>query len=323
MRVINLCLVAATAGLTGSSVAFEREEVAQVQENAAAPGAAAAVNTRYDGYEFLDADGHPLPFQTDEEIEHYLSTSSVVSVTKIPVGISRPTKVLLAGDAIRLHAVFKDIDDERRNVRDPSVKGRGGLYLIWRDSYIYDVAAYKVDRLLGLDRIAPIVIRKLKGDKGSLQIWVEGTITENNRRQKGYQPPEIARFNQQRETLRVFDNLVANRDANLGNTLIDGNWRLWFIDCSRCFGTSDELLYPEAITHCDRQMWNGLKSLDRSTADDVLSPYLSRGELNALFKRRDKIVDKLQAAIDEWGEELILFDQRPPTQQAPWVGSPP
>ena len=41
----------------------------------------------------------------------------------------------------------------------------------------------------------------------------------------GIEPPEIARFNQQRTTLRVFDNLVANRDSNLGNTLIDGNWR--------------------------------------------------------------------------------------------------
>lgn len=177
-----------------------------------------------------------------------------------------------------------------------------------------------MDRLLGLDRAPPIVLRTVKGTQGSLQIWLEGTITENRRREEAIKPPEIARFNQQRSTLTLFDNLVANRDSNLGNTLIDGRWRLWFIDCSRCFGTSADLLYPDAITHCDRQVWNALKKLDRSSADAALSPYLSRLEIEVLFKRRDKLVELIQGRIDEWGDALVLFDQRPPTESAPWVG---
>ena len=36
--------------------------------------------------------------------------------------------------------------------------------------------------------------------------------------------------------------------------------------------------------------------------------------------RRDKIVVHVQGLIDEWGEALILFDQRPPTDTAPWAG---
>ncbi len=120
--------------------------------------------------------------------------------------------------------------------------------------------------------------------------------------------------------MSVFDNLVANRDSNLGNTLIDGRWRLWFIDCSRCFGTSADLLYPDAITHCDRQVWNALKKLDRSAADACALSLSEQIEIEALFKRRDKLVELIQGRIDEWGEALVLFDQRPPTESAPWVG---
>lgn len=279
-----------------------------------------STSERFEGYLFMDADGQPLPFQSDEEIEENLRTSAVVSVSKIPVGVSRPKKVLLAADSFHFNAAFKFIDEEKQMVRDPTTTGRGKLYLKWRDSYIYDIAAYQVDRLMGLNRVPPIVRRKIKGLNGSLQIWVEGTITEFNRGEEAIDPPEIARFNQQRSTMTIFDNLVANRDSNLGNTLIDGNWRLWFIDCSRCFGTSKDLLYPDAVTHCDRQMWDALRMLDRSAADEALSPYLSRLEIDVLFKRRDKLVDLLQARIDEWGEELVLFDQRPPTETAPWVG---
>jgi len=279
----------------------------------------ASAGERFEGYLFIDVDGQPLPFQSDEAVEEQLRAASVVSRSKIPVGVSRPKKILLAADSHHFNAAFKDIDEEKKNIRDPTATGHAKLYLQWRDSYVYDVAAYHVDRLLGLNRMPPTVIRTIKGNKGVLQIWVEGSITEAERREQSFAPPEIARFNQQRSTLQLFDNLVANRDSNLGNTLIDGNWRLWFIDCSRCFDRSKELLYPEMITHCDRKVWQALRELDRNSADKVLSPFLTPAEIDAIFARRDELVDLIQARIDEWGEALVLFDQRPPTDTAPWI----
>ena len=274
---------------------------------------------RFDGYLFLDADGHPLPFQSDEDIEQFLSTAAVVSMKRIPVGVSDPRKMLLAGQGVRLHAVFKNIDQKKRNIRDTTA-GKSKIYLMWRDWYGYDVAAYHVDRLLGNDRVPPIIGRTIKRTEGSVQIWLEGAITENERREKAFAPPDIARFNQQKEILHVFDNLVGNRDSNLGNALIDPNWRLWFIDCSRCFGTSEELLYPEAITHCERRLWNVLRNLDGTEVTQRLAPYLSTGEISALMVRRDKLVEYIQALMDEWGEGSILFDIGPPTEIAPWGG---
>jgi len=316
----RVLLTAICAPMVGIPLLFAGEENQTSSPAQAVKVPGVSNGERFEGYLFVDVDGHPLLYQSDEEIEELLRTAPVISVSKIPVGVTRPKKVLLATDSHRFNAAFKFIDEKRKNVRDPTTTGKGKLYLEWRDSYIYDVAAYHVDRLLGLERVPPVVIRDIKGTVGSLQIWLEGCITENERQEHSIDPPELARFNQQISTLRLFENLVADRDVNFGNTLIDGNWRLWFIDCSRCFGTDSNLLYPDSVTHCDRQVWDALGKLDRASVEERLSPYLSRLEIDALFKRRDKLVELVQGRINEWGEDLVLFDQRPPTETAPWVG---
>jgi len=317
-KILNPCLAAAV--LLSAVVPAISAGAQEAGENTGTDRQTAQVAVdRFDGYLFLDADGQPLPFQTDEQIEQFLEIAEIVSIKKIPVGVSGPRKMLLAGQGVRLHAVFKDIDQERRNQRDTTA-GKSKIYLMWRDWYGYDIASYHVDRLLGNDRVPPIIERAIKRKDGSVQIWLEGIITENERREMGYVPPNIARFNQQKEIMHIFDNLVGNRDSNLGNALIDRNWRLWFIDCSRCFGTSEDLLYPEAITHCERRLWKVLRELDETEAIRRLTPYLFKAEITALMVRRDKLVAYIQALIDEWGEEAILFDIGPPTEIAPWGG---
>lgn len=281
-----------------------------------APGVSeASRDNRFEGYLFQDADGQPLPFQTDHGIEKFLADASLVSMTKIPVGVSDPRKLLLAGEGLRVNAVYKDIDDQQTKVRDQKK-----FYLQWRDWFGYDIAAYRLDRLLHLNRVPPVIERAVKRRPGSVQIWLQGVITETMRRDEGYDPPNVGRYNQQKDIMHVFDNLVANRDSNLGNTLIDGNWRLWFIDCSRCFGASSDLLFPEAITHCERGLFESLKALDRADVDELLSDYLTGAEIKALIVRRDKIVDHIQNLIDEWGEIHILFDTLPGNDVAPWAG---
>lgn len=52
----------------------------------------ASTSERFEGYLFMDVDGHPLPFQSDEEIEERLRNAAVVSQSKIPAGVSRPKR---------------------------------------------------------------------------------------------------------------------------------------------------------------------------------------------------------------------------------------
>ena len=291
-----------------------RPTFGQSSPNTTAAGSALTSESRFEGYLFRDADGRPLPLQTDQAIEEYLATATLVSMTKIPVGVSDPRKLLLAGEGFRVNAVFKDIDDQQKKVRDQKK-----FYLTWRDWFGYDIAAYRLDRLLDLNRVPPVVERAIKRRPGSVQIWLQGVITDTMRRDQGFDPPNVGRYNQQKDIMHVFDNLVANRDSNLGNTLIDGNWRLWFIDCSRCFGASSDLLSPEAITHCERNLFESLKALERADVDAQLSPYLTAAEIKALFVRRDKIVAHIEQLIAEWSEPAILFTTLPGRETAPWV----
>ena len=311
-------LVAALAVAAGSAPVTAEDGVAAA--TAGQEAVSSAVETggeRFEGYLWMDADGHPLPFQSDEKIEEFLEGASVVSMKKIPVGVTSPRKVLLAGDGVRVHAAFKIVDERKKDVIEETA-GQRRSYREWRDWHLYDAAAYHVDRLLDLDRVPPAVPRRIKHSDGTLKIWLEDTVTDTERRDRGIKPPDIVRWNQQRQIMHIFDNLVANRDSNLGNTLIDRNWRLWFIDCGRCFGTSKDLLYPQAITDCERDLWRALKALDQARLDESLGPFLSKYEINALLARRDKLVEHIQDLIDEWGEVHVLFDLPPPGERATW-----
>lgn len=273
---------------------------------------------RFGGYVFLDVDGNPLPFQSDEAIEEFLQTAEVETMAKIPVGVTSPKKAILSGDGVRAHAVFKYDDQKKRNKKE-TIGGKTRMYLTWRDWYGYDVAAYKVDRLLGLNRMPPIVERKFKRRGGAFEIWLEGTVTEHYRRENGHEPPNLAFWNQQQQIMRLFNNLVANRDPNQGNSLIDQNWRLWFIDCTRCFGSNADLLTPQGITHCDRGVWRALQELNEEDLQAQVSSILSGAEIEAILKRRDKLVAHIEELVAERGEEMVFFDLVEASDIAPWA----
>jgi len=278
-----------------------------------------ATAQRFEGYLFLDTEGRPLPIQTDAEIEAFLAEAEIIQTSPVPTGVTLPRKLVLKGDGFQACAVFKDVDLERHKVTE-IINGRNRFSLDWRDSYRYDIAAYELDRLLGLDRVPPVVTRNIKQDSGAVSIWLAKTVNEFERTRKlKVDPPDQGRWNQQRLIMQIFDNLVANRDCNLGNILIDPRWRLWFIDCSRCFGETKALYYPlKKISRCERGLWQGLKNLNEAVTRERLAPYLSKTEINALLVRRDKMVLHFQELIDERGEAAVLYEVAPPSETAPW-----
>ncbi len=310
----NLSLAAGL--LVMGAVAGVAPAAAKAPESVSSPPSA---GERFEGYLWLDVDGRPLPFQSDEEIEEFLRTATVESIGKLPVGVTGPKKVVLARDGVRVHAVFKDIERSEKGVTK-KIAGNRYRFRDWRDSHTYDVAAFHLDRLLELNRVPPATPRKIKTKDGSVKIWVEGSITEKERRDRGCSPPDSIRWNQQQQIMHIFDNLVANRDSNLGNSLIDDNWRVWFIDCGRCFGETTELFYPTAVTHCERGLWQALQELDEERLEERLGAYLTAHERRALLARRDELVQRIQDRIDELGEIRVIYDLRPSGERAPCAG---
>ncbi|HVS03601.1 MAG TPA: metallophosphoesterase [Thermoanaerobaculia bacterium] len=261
---------------------------------------------------YLGLDGQPLPFTSDDEVLEFLREADIVEVKRIPVGITEPRKVLLERNGVRAHAVFRDIDlvKQRHRMAD------GTFVLDFRDTYKNEVAAYELSRLLGLDLVPPTVIRKLQRfGTGSLQLWVEGAMTEVDRREKSLEAPDQSVYKRQLHTMNIWDNLINNIDRNLGNVLIGPGWTVWYIDHTRAFGREPELPNPERVRRLDQSLYQRLKALDEKEVKKAVTPHLGSFNLKGLMQRRDALVELLDQKVAEQGAAKVFFGAGPEEEE--------
>lgn len=258
---------------------------------------------------WTDPEGKPLPFASDEELLVFLRDADVKSEKELSGGITFPRKVLLEKDGVRANAVFRDVHEEKLQAN--MANGRSELF--FRDDYIFEPAAYQLSLLLGLDTVPPATLRKLHGKKGSVQIWVENSMTERKRVEEKIQPPDEKRWNKELQRMNVFDALVYNTDRSRGNILITPDWKLWMIDHTRAFRENTNLQNADSIHQCERDMYRKLKALDEAVLKERLKEYLSTYELSALWKRRNLLLEHLDKLIAERGEEKVLYDFKGPS----------
>jgi len=94
--------------------------------------------------------------------------------------------------------------------------------------------------------------------------------------------------------VRVFDQLIANIDRNLGNLMITKDWRLWPIDHTRAFRTNHELKTPANVTRADRTVIARMKALDKDTVRRAAGKYLTTFQIDAILARRDAILKRFE-----------------------------
>jgi len=261
---------------------------------------------------WLDSAGKPLPFQTHREILEYLSSADVVSRSPIGRGITGAERLVLERGGVRVRAAFRTVDETQRG----PFEGLPTSVRRVRDAAVFECAAYELSQALGLGRLPPTVCRKIGGKAGSVQIWFEGARTETDFAQKALEPPDPARWSLQKQLMYVFDALIANLDRNQGNVLIAPDWTLWFIDHTRAFAQTSELLGRKRITRCSRDLWLALRNLDEASLRQRLEPFLTKGEIGALLKRRIELVAHIEALIAAHGEAAVLFEMDPPAAES-------
>lgn len=298
------CLSALTLSAAGATVA------------AAPPADQRSTATAVGGHVWLDADGEPLPFESEEQLLELLRTAPFQERMTVLRGVAGARKVTLEDGDLRVHAVFRDVDVTKAT-QPPEI--RSAAMMGFRDSAMFEAAAYELSRLLGLDRVPPAVPRTHQGRKGTLQIWMEGTITEIERESIGASPPDVERWNRQVKIMNVWDSLIGNTDRNRGNMLIDRRWNVWFIDHTRAFINSQALVGKDQLTACDRDLWQAIQDLDEEKVRSRLGPYLSGSEVKFLLKRRARLVKHFQRLIDEQGEGAVLYSvPEPGPELAEW-----
>jgi len=238
--------------------------------------------------------------------EEFLAAAEIVKEEQMtgPESVTNPWRLTLEKDGVRRAALWKN------------VSGRPRGYI---DSWKYEVAAYRLDKLLGLNMIPPTIERSYNGP-GSLQLWVESWMTLKTKMEDKVKIPsyKIFPWNRALYLQRFFDNLIGNEDRHQNNYLITQDWRMYLIDHSRSFRTYGDflkkLLYtdkrrdgPMEMLEIPRVLLDKIKALDFEAVRGAVGDYLTEDEINAVLTRRDLILKEMDRICKKSGEANVLY----------------
>lgn len=245
------------------------------------------------------------PQLTREEKEEFLRTAEIIRIRHISTGITNSQRATLTDGRITHDAHVQTVD-----IFKPTYTTARGTQLNFRDSYKYNIAAYRLDKLLNLNMVPVSVERKVRGDTAAVTWWVDDVLMmEKERYTKDIQPPDRARWNDQIYMVRAFNRLIYNTDPNLGNFLITKDWDIWMVDFTRAFRLFKKLEKTDGLVRISRTFYEGLRNLTEEEVMSELRPYLRKSEAKALLARRDHLLEYFDKRIARLGEEAVIFDK--------------
>lgn len=224
-------------------------------------------------------------------IEQCLRTFDIERFEDIPIGITKPKR-----------AYFKPGAAVRSGAWKPLMPGR---YSGFWESYKSEIAAYEMDKLLGLDMVPPAVERRIGGQMGALVMWVEGV--------RGWDPavpvsaPDPLAWSLQVIRMKMFDQLIGNIDRNKGNLLYDDEFHLVLIDHSRAFTTTTDIRKISQPTRIDATLWDRTCALTLEDLQRALGKWIGGRETQAILKRRDRMQAQIDEMVKERGEASVFI----------------
>jgi len=244
------------------------------------------------------------PVLSEQEMDAFLRNGRIVSRRTGNRGVTDAFRVTLSDGTITHDAQVQNVDISRA-VFDvgPRFSEVG-----FRDSYKYNVAGYRLARMLGLRNVPMSVERTVDGKPSAVTWWLDDVMFDESGRTKaaaaGPNPQRTAGYI---HILRVFDELIQNRDRNTGNFLWTKDWTMWLIDHTRAFRIGKELLKPQLLERCERSMCAGMRSLTREELERTMDDLLTEPEIDGLMARRDLILKLFDERIAQRGEAAVLF----------------
>ena len=229
------------------------------------------------------------------KIEKFLKPARIVEIRKDrEPGRTLPWRVTLDDGTTKATAMFKYVDRPRP--------------MNFPDSYKYEVAAYELSRLLGIEIIPPTVEREVDGTRGSLQWYLEGCLSEHDRERAQLQPPDLDAFLKQLDEIKIFELLAGDECQDKDDTLIHKEgWKVCRVDFSEAFPASTTISEDCPIGRCSHHLFDRLQETSRAAVTDRLRRFLSEAELAALWARQRRILERIRTLIKEKGERAVIY----------------
>jgi hypothetical protein len=241
----------------------------------------------------------PSQALTLEAKEAFLKKAKIVRTKTAGKGVTGTLQATLTDGVLTHDASIQTIDQAMS-----TFTSNRGTELNFKDSWRYNIAAYRLDQLLQVGMIPPSVERSFDNKSGAFTWWVDDVIMDEGARLKDKaSAPDSDKWNRQMWHVRLFDQLIYNVDRNLGNLVIDKDWTVWMIDHTRAFRLHEKVKTPRNLAKCDRQVLDRLKALDAPAVKAVVGNYLTAHEIKAMLARRTEIV-----ALIEKGGPGALYD---------------
>lgn len=251
---------------------------------------------------------------TEEELaekemwEDFLKTAEIVGQEQ-PFSdreaVTKPWRLTLEKDGVTKNALWKNCEGRMK-----------GFVENWR----WEIAAYMLDKHLGLNMVPPTVEKRFQNNRGSCQLWVDAKMSLKEKYEQKIKTPSYKVFpwNRALYLQRAFDNLIANEDRHQNQFLITEDWRMILIDHSRTFRTSGKfakrLIYdekykegPRLMKQLPRAFVEKLKGLNHENIKGVVGEYLTDKEIEFVLLRRDLIIKWLENEIKKEGEDKVLY----------------
>ena len=229
----------------------------------------------------------------EEQVEAFLKSAEVVRLEPIGIGVTSPDWMYLAPGGLVERGVWKNLPP--------------GIYQGYYESYKAEIAAYELDRLLGLQMVPPKVEKRVEGDLGMASMEVKDAPTVSARGGFPTPPPaQRAWWTVQMIRAKMFDNLINNQDPNEGNWMVDSAWNIILIDHSRALARGTEMQH--VLVQVDRDLWDRMKALDEVALTAGLGDWLGEGEIRSILERRDVMEAEIGKLVEaaERGERDVF-----------------
>ena len=266
---------------------------------------------------FLSA-GVPTVFAqfTPEQIaqrsaqEEFLLTAEIVRFEPIGEGVTKPYKLTLKKGDVEAKAAWKN----------PS-----GMQLGFLEGWQYEIAAYRLDKLIGLNMVPPAVEREFQGKSGALVWWAENKYNLLKVVEQGIRIPDSAldHTEKMKWLARAWDCLIANEDRTQQNCLYTEDWRMILFDHSRAFRSDGEfakrLMFgrtgiklsqqgtPFLFRRLPRWFVEKIKALTFEDIKAAVGSALTDKEIKAILARRDILLKEVALMVREQGEAAVLY----------------